>query len=160
MSLSEQQDDTLERLQAEIEAAKKEQEEAKEEQEEEEKRLTSYDILALLGGPSKEEIEAYKAQNATELHILPLSEKEVYIYRPIKRAEWIQLQNMFAQAGNKIDSNKQEEYLVNKCLVWPKQQLGWEQMSKGGLISSLANAIMYSSYFLPTNLITAIVDKL
>jgi hypothetical protein len=123
-----------------------------------EKPFDIYDYIESVGGPSKQDVEDYKARQGN-LYALPINENEVYLYRPLKRNEWNQLQTMFAKAANLSEDARQEK-IVLTCLVWPRLSEEDLQNDDAGVLPSLYEAIMYSSKFMPTQMIINLVSRL
>lgn len=126
------------------------------------------DPLMLLGelfenAPSPEQIQRWK-QTYGAVYMLPLSDDEVYLWRPIKRSEWKNLLGMIKQAkGANAELDAEEllnERLCEKCILWPSVSAEWATFSKAGTVPTIAEAIRQSSNFVPLELAMRMVRKI
>lgn len=82
----------------------------------------------------------------------------VFIYRYLKRQEWKQLQANEAFHNRRID--EQEDYITNKCLLWPRLNPHTEGALPAGASSMLAEQIRIQSMFLDPMQVANITIKL
>lgn len=130
-------------------------EEATPEQEE----LSLQDLLDAAGGPSQAEIEQLKEQYK-EVFISGFSETELYVWRPLMRSEYRNLQLQLNNPERPMDQLQYEEQICAACVLWPKQSAADFAQAKGGTASSLAEQIMQNSNFFNPQQVSMLVQKL
>ena len=108
------------------------------------------------GKPNQEQIDAWKAQHNGEVYVMAFSEKELYIWRPLIRSEYLNFQAM-AQQGT-VNQSQYEELVCDNCILWPSDSV-WEK-GKAGTPSTLFEQIMVQSNFLSPAAGTTLVAKL
>ncbi len=113
--------------------------------------------------PSPEQIAQWKARFGG-VYMLPLSEDEVYVWRPMKRTEWKSLMTDLkaAKAGNPNLEIQEimDERICEKCVLWPDIGADWAAFSKAGTVPTLAEAIRESSNFVPLDIAMRLVRRL
>ena len=113
--------------------------------------------------PSPEQIAQWKTRFGG-IYMLPLSEEEVYIWRPMKRTEWKSLMNDLktAKIGNPNLEIQEimDERICEKCILWPAIGADWATFSKAGTVPTLAEAIRESSNFIPLDIAMRLVRKI
>lgn len=94
--------------------------------------------------PSEELINSLKEQTGDEVYFITLSEKENFLFRPIRRQEWRTLMEQTA----KLNSFKRDEALVAKAILYPK--IGPSAMGalNAGTIETLKEMILRASNFM------------
>ena len=132
-------------------------EEIKEEKEEDEGGVYAY--LESIGGPSREIVNQWK-MNFGGVHMLPLNDDTVFIYRSLKRSEWNALKAQFMGAGDALTEDQKKEQIVNKCLLWPNINGTDYAFLEAGLVDTLYEAISVSSYFLAPQMVMNMVMRL
>jgi hypothetical protein len=118
-----------------------------------------YLFLDSIGGPSRGQIESWKAQFGG-VHLLPLNDDTVFIYRSLKRSEWNVLKAQFMSAGEAMTEDQKKEQIVAKCLLWPAIHGTEYALTEAGLVDTLYEAISVSSYFLSPQMIMNMVMRL
>jgi hypothetical protein len=111
------------------------------------------------GSPSKEQLIKLK-----EMHggIFILDSRalgvgsDIFIYRYLKRAEYIQVM----QAWGKLEPDKQNIAIVNKCLIWPRLTPEFVGSSPAGMFELLAEQIRIRSMFLDPTAVASVTMKL
>lgn len=105
--------------------------------------------------PSDEEIENFKRIHG-ECYLASFSEKENFLFRPLKRQEWRQL---MAQTA-KLDEYKKSEAIVMRGTVFPQLN----NINIGGLaagtVDSLRDLILEASNFMTPDRSVQLVRKL
>lgn len=105
--------------------------------------------------PSEDDIENFKKQFG-ECYLASFSEKENFLFRPLKRQEWRSLMSQTA----KLDEFKKSEGIVMKGTVFPKLN----NINIGGLsagtIDSLRDLILEASNFMTPDRAIQLVRKL
>ena len=88
--------------------------------------------------------EAWKNQFGSIYTFAP-NEEDLYVWRPIYKAEWDSIQRNFRGQENAED--KVRETVVKRCVIYP--QLGPQALkkSRAGLMQVLSDIIMEGSYF-------------
>ena len=106
--------------------------------------------------PSSEQIEGWKLQHG-EVFVSGFSENELYLWRAIKRPEWVKLQ-MKAQQ-EQLDNFRFEELVCETCLLWSSVK-GPLSEGKAGVASALQEQILSNSCFLTPQASAMLVAKL
>ena len=116
-------------------------------------------LSGLPGGPSQDHINQLKAVHG-EVFCSGFSDEELYIWRPLRRNEFKELQQ--GLSAGQFDQFGYEEMIVQKCVLWPA--LGATPSvslnTKAGTVTTLADQIMQNSNFLPPQLVARLVQKL
>ena len=102
--------------------------------------------------PSDTKIEEWKQQFG-EVHVSGFSEEELFIWHPISRAAYLELQKK-AQA-EEIDFERE---VVETCLLWSLDISIFDR--KGGSIPTLSEQIMIHSNFMNSAMASMLVMKL
>ncbi len=82
---------------------------------------------------------------------------ETYLFRPMNRLEWKQLQETAASMNN---NDMFQELVVTRCVLWPGQMSSMIPSSRAGLVNTLFSAIMACSYFMSEEAVLNFVEKL
>lgn len=146
-------------MQAALEAAKEaapKEEEKEELSPEEQRKFQIFEILSKVkGAPTLESIEKLKlVHGKNAIHVLALGEDDIYIFTPLKRSQWQQIQRLVeATKASEINANPEElakEKVVQYCVLWPQGIASPEFLynSKAGVIDAVYQSIMLQSYFL------------
>jgi len=134
-----------------------------EETQEEPKEKTLGEILQTFSGaPDDAAIEKWK-QEFGEVLCSPLGETEIFIFRPITREEFVNLQMYIAQSqqqGNPMTSFDVEQKIVENCVLWGSPP-GLEALEKkAGSMSTLHEQILQQSNFVNPAYASQFVVKL
>lgn len=91
------------------------------------------------------------------IFILDLDDK-VFIYRSLKRQEWVQMNAN--EAYHSMRQDQKEDMIFNKCVAWPR--LGPDQIAAlpAGCISSVVSQIEQQSMFLDPRQLANVTIKL
>lgn len=127
------------------------------EEEEKQKQISDY-LFETQGAPSQEQIEAWKAEYG-EVFVSGFSETELFLFRPLSRPEYVQIQLLAADPKNKLDAYRVEELVCDTCVLWRSVQGQWAA-GKAGTPSTLADQIMHNSNFLNAAAASLLVQKL
>lgn len=137
------------------------------EQKEEEKKESSEKTLgealqAFPDSPNDADIEKWK-QEFGEVLCSTMSETELYIFRPITRQEFVNLQLHITKAqqqGNVITNYDVEQKVVETCVLWASPP-GVESLErKAGTLTALNEQIMQQSNFVNPAFASQYVVKL
>ena len=112
------------------------------------------------GSPSKERIEGWKQEHG-EIFCSGFSETELFIWRPLSRREYVELQKALRQSQGTPQAMSELEYedaVVTRCSLWSSTPSVLEK--KGGSVSTLSEQIMLNSNFVPPAVASAYVIKL
>lgn len=131
---------------------KKEEQQPEVNQEEQAPSLPSV-LYNFEGAPTPATVEQWKTTFG-EVFVSGFSEEELYVWRPIFRSEWIQLQT--ETAGNMIAL---QEGLCNLCILWKSVNVEWDK-SKAGALETLQEQIMQKSNFTDPQVASMLVAKL
>lgn len=94
--------------------------------------------------PTDAQVENFKQVTGDEVYFINLSEKENFVFRPIKRQEWRTLMANIA----KLDEFKKSEAIVIKGVLHPKlSQINIGALSAGS-IETLKEMILRASNFM------------
>lgn len=111
------------------------------------------------GAPSKDQIDAWKKEFG-EVFVSGFSETELFVWKPLFRKDFIQIQIAISQLPEdtkQFAQFKQEELICSTCVLWPKTD--WST-SKAGTPQSLAEQITQNSNFLAPVAALTLVAKL
>ena len=107
--------------------------------------------------PTEEDIEALKVKYG-EVYLVSLSEKENFLFRPLKRREWGELMQRFEKA--KLPDRQRTEGIVMAGVVWPVlNQANINVLSAGG-VDTIRNLILEASNFMEPERAVTLVRKL
>jgi hypothetical protein len=110
------------------------------------------------GSPSQEQIEKWKLTHG-DVFVSGFSETELFVWRSLKRQEWIKLQSLVSNPDNNINQFKFEEMVCEQCVLWKSDKNSWED-GKAGTTTSLHEQIMQNSNFLNPQAASMLVAKL
>lgn len=110
-------------------------------------------IIADMKPEMQKALAQFKSQGV-QPHVIPIA-GEYFMYRTIKRSEWRELQREQAQRAKSSDENATqamlqtmwEEALVFRCSLFPKIAQENYMSFDAGVISTMADAILFSSGF-------------
>lgn len=105
--------------------------------------------------PTDEQIEGFKQQYG-ECYLASFSEKENFLFRPLKRQEW---RNLMAQTA-KLDEFKKSEAIVMRGIVFPKLNNMNIGSLAAGTVDSLRDLILEASNFMSPDRSVQLVRKL
>ena len=105
--------------------------------------------------PSDEEIEHFKTQ-VGDVYLMSLSEKENFVFRPLRRLEWRTLM----QKISKLEEDKKSEAIVMKACLWPKLDQQNINVLTAGAIDSVRDMILQVSNFIGPEMAMQLVRKL
>jgi hypothetical protein len=129
-----------------------------EEKEDKEKSLA--DALSVFpGAPSQADIEGWKAKYG-EVFCSGFSETELHVWRPVNRAEFVEMQTMLAQADVPVTQLDVEEQMVAKVVLWSSPLAVSALSQKAGSLTTLYEQIMQNSNFVSPQVAAALVIKL
>ena len=118
------------------------------------------DVLAgFSNSPSKEELDTWKGTHG-EVFCSGLSATEIFIFRPVKRAEFVQQQVDLSQATEPVTQFQVEEDTVGRCVLWASDAGKAALKTKAGTLSTLNEQIMQNSNFTTPAMANALVIKL
>lgn len=121
------------------------------------KELSGY-LSDFPGAPSKEEVEQLKQQYG-EVLCSGFSDTELFIWRPITRAEFISLQAELTKQEGATQFDL-EENTVKLCLLWSSLEGSAALENKAGSLPTLHEQIMQNSNFMNPAMASALVIKL
>jgi hypothetical protein len=130
-------------------------------EEKKEEEVKGKDIASALASfpeaPTKEDIEGYK-QKFGEVFCSGFSDQELYVWRPLSRKEFVELQSELSQAqGTQLD---QEQRVAQLCLLWASDEAKRSLEQKAGSLSTLHEQVMFNSNFVDPRIASALVVKL
>jgi len=121
-----------------------------------ERKLTEA-LAGFEGAPAETEIVAWK-QKYGEILLSGFSETELFIWRPVSRQEFVQLQIDLSQ--QQTSALAVEETVVKKCLLWVSQGGKEALQRKAGSFSTLHEQIMQQSNFVAPQVAAQLVARL
>lgn len=108
------------------------------------------------GAPDKTQIESWKQEHG-EVFCSGFSETELFIWRPLTRLEFQQLQAAGANADQGFDG---EALLVKTCMLWASPAGLKSLEKKAGSLITLNEQVMANSNFMDPRVAQALVIKL
>jgi len=137
-------------------------EESKSEEGTEKKEDTGPSLVSVLqkypSAPSQEQIEQWKVTFG-EMYVSGFSETELYIWRTLRRKDWIELQALAANPEAKVDDFKFQEMLCDRCLLWKSVEGSWME-GKAGTPVTLHEQILQNSNFMSSQAASMLVARL
>ena len=137
--------------------------EQKEETTEEPKEKTLGEVLQTFpGAPDDSQIEKWK-QEFGEILCSNMSETEIFIFRPITREEYVNLQMYISQTqqqGTVVSNFEVEQKIVENCVLWSSPPGVDSLEKKAGTMSSLHEQILQQSNFVNPAYASQFVIKL
>jgi hypothetical protein len=121
-------------------------------------------LSKIQGAPSERQIAAWhQAYGEDGVHVTVLSEKEIYVYTHLTRAQWTTIKGLMDRMS-KVKENVSEDDLMLKVLghvmLFPKIDETFKYQSRGGVLEALYTAIMAHSYFLNPQQVMALTMEL
>lgn len=113
-------------------------------------------LFSFKNAPAQAEIDQWKA-GFGDIYVTPFAEDRVYVWRWLRRKEWIDLLSDQMVAQN---SRILQERVISRCLLWPPMTDVFFTACPAGLIDTLYEAIMRASLFLEGDTALAITEKL
>src|SRR3990167_1155588 len=108
------------------------------------------DLSTILAGfsdsPKQDQIEKWKQEHG-EVFCSGLSATELFIFRPLKRREFVELQLALSQAQEPVTQYKVEEDTVQKCILWATAPGLSALQLKAGTLSTLNEQVLQNSNF-------------
>lgn len=134
-------------------------EEAVQQQTEEEKVEQLPDIMKKIpDAPTQDQIEKWKAEYG-EVYVSGFSETELFVWHPIARPAYVQIQELVQNPEHQMTQFKFEELVCDSCVLWKSVKVSWEK-GKAGTPQSLFEQIMNQSNFLTPAASSMLVAKL
>jgi hypothetical protein len=115
-------------------------------------------LKQLEGAPSQEQIEQWKVQHS-EVFVSGFSPTELFVWRPIMRPEYLQLQVIAADPEAGMTQPKFEEAVCTTCVLYSSIGTEWAS-GKAGTPQTLSEQIMGNSNFLSPGAASMLVAKL
>lgn len=116
-------------------------------------------LFAFPGAPDRGMVEEWKQKHG-EVLVSAFSELELFVFRPLTRREWINLQVMVQRSQEPLTTYDVEEKICDTCVLWASQP-GLEALErKAGCMSTLHEQIMQSSNFVDPRFASSYVTKL
>jgi len=107
--------------------------------------------------PTDEQIEALKAKHG-DVYLVSLSEKENFLFRPLKRFEWKDLMQRFEKA--KLSEAQRTDGIVMAGVVWPQLNQNNINALTAGASDTIRNLILEASNFMEPERAVTLVRKL
>ena len=92
-----------------------------------------------------------------DLFVLYLFDR-AFVYRYLKRAEWIKMN--LDESFQKMTQDQIEEYIFDRCTLWPASTVIEKNKFPAGLIQSLSEQIRINSMFIDPNSLSRLTVKL
>lgn len=96
------------------------------------------------GSPTQEQIDAWKGQYG-EIFVSGFSEDDLYIWRPITRGEWRDLQTRVQSPEEELTQLDFEELVCSVCVLWQASKTSLKL--KGGTATTLHEQVLQNSNF-------------
>jgi hypothetical protein len=133
-------------------------EQESEQEVEEEKNLGDL-LFQIAGSPDKSQVEKWK-QEFGEVFCSGFSETEMFVFRPLSRQEFVQLQTAVQSQERQLSEADLEEQIVKRCVLWGSESGLASLDSKAGSLSTLHEQIMQNSNFVNPAIAARLVVKL
>lgn len=112
---------------------------------------------ALEKRPTDADIDEFKGKHG-DVYLVSLSEKENFIFRPLKRKEWSELMQRFEKA--KLPDRQRTEGIVMAGVVWPILNQANINILTAGAPETIRNLILEASNFMEPERAVTLVRKL
>ena len=112
-------------------------------------------LQGVKGAPSRATLEEWKALHG-KFYMSSIDGDNVFIWKTIKRIEYKQLLN----TGAMEKQNLLEDFIIRRCLLWPKPTPDFMSGSDAGVISTLFKQIYFQSGFIPEDLAFTLIEKI
>lgn len=120
------------------------------------------------GAPNKDQLLQWKKQYGGNLNVFPMSDDEFYIFRPLNRKEYRQLQSLPdvlktstpGASSADLDDKFKDEVCMMAVLYPSKEELSGKLEFVGGLASMLSDQILYASCLVPSEIAISNIRKL
>ena len=116
-------------------------------------------LFDLPGAPTKVQVEEWK-QKFGEVFCSGFSGTEVFVFRPLQRQEFVNLQVTVANAGGQMTQFQIEEDTVKRCTLWASTDGEKALVIKAGTLSALHEQILQNSNFVNPSMASVLVVKL
>lgn len=119
-------------------------------------------------GISLSAVEQWKKQYGS-VYIFPLSDNDVYLWRPIYKHEWdaLNIQVSALRANTQVQpgqadplAGKLEELILKRCVLWPKVSTDLLKKARAGWAATMLEVIMQGSYFISPQQALSLVTEL
>ena len=131
----------------EVEAPKEEEKKEEEKKEEEKKEETIRDVLSAYdGSPDGVTIEQWKQQHG-EVLCAGLSPTELFVFRPITRSEFTNLQAFVQSSREPVSQFDIESKIVDTCVLWASPPALASLEQKAGTLTTVHEQILQASNF-------------
>jgi hypothetical protein len=121
--------------------------EEKEEDQDTEPKDASEALAVFPGGPDNSQLETWK-QEFGEVSVSGFSATELFVFRPLGRAEFVNLQAHIAQSEQQVTQLEIEEKICDVCVLWASQAALSSLQVKAGTLTTLHEQIMQTSNFI------------
>lgn len=133
-------------------------EEKVEQPQEEEKGLGEL-MFDLPDSPDKAQVETWKQQHG-EVFCSGFSPLEMFVFRPLTRVEFVQIQTVMKSPDNQVSQLDLEEQIVRRCVLWASKDGLTSLDNKAGSLTTLHEQILQNSNFVNPAMASALVCKL
>lgn len=116
-------------------------------------------LFAFPDSPTKDQIEAWKQEHG-EVFCSGFSAVELFVFRPLKRAEFVELQILLSQTQGNVSQFEVEENTVNKCILWASEPARKALTVKAGTLTTLHEQVLQNSNFVNPAMASVLVVKL
>lgn len=107
--------------------------------------------------PTQEQIERWKVEHG-EIFVSGFSDDDLYVWRPVSRAEWRGLQAKTQNPEANLDQFGFEELVCETAILWKSNPKSLA--SKGGTASTLYEQILQNSNFMTPQAASMLVARL
>ena len=127
---------------------------------EEETKPTIADLLFKIeNAPDEATLEQWK-QKYGEVFCSGFSETEMFVFRPLGRQEWVQLQSVLQNNKGGFTEQEVESQVVTQCVLWSSNEGMKSLEQKAGSLTTLHEQVMQSSNFVNPVIAAQLVMKL
>ena len=108
--------------------------------------------------PAEASIDQWKKQFG-DVFVSGFSETEIYVWRPVRRPEFVKIQTKMQDPNESMDQFQLEEMICETCVLWKSVSVPWNE-GKAGTPQSLSEQIMQNSNFMSPQAASVLVAKL
>ena len=111
--------------------------------------------------PTVAQVDQWKAIHG-EVLMSALSETELYLFRPVRRFEYRQIQQEMTklqESGQQVDESSYQEMLCQLVVLWKSEDTEWSK-TKAGTLTTLTEQVHQHSNFYSAQTASMLVIKL
>jgi len=107
--------------------------------------------------PTVEEVKGWKHLHG-DIFVAPMDEKQIYVYRYLKRQEWKQL--LAQNSTSELGPEGVDELIFRRCLLWPKLGELQENFLGAGVVPTMSSQIQAASGWVNPQALASVTTKI